>query len=159
MSVTFFPNDIEDPSRYCRKWDNHVLLGSGGQLLCHTGEKRFEWILIFSKWNNPFKSAVSVHELKWGWGRLCGRGGGGVIPGLLNVWRGTTNCLSWSLHTQILGCLISTKTKVGLVTEDDHLAYHDQSHSMTVWDDTIAVFGDGWLGVKGRCDNILLMMS
>ncbi|KAI4872036.1 hypothetical protein NFI96_009307 [Prochilodus magdalenae] len=42
-------------------------------------------------------------------------------------------------HTDSLG--VSTKTKAGLVTEDDPAAI--LSHSMTVWYDTTAVFGDG----------------
>ncbi|KAI4893927.1 hypothetical protein NFI96_004098 [Prochilodus magdalenae] len=41
-------------------------------------------------------------------------------------------------HTDSLG--VSTKTKAGLVTEDDPLPF---CHSMTVWYDTTAVFGDG----------------
>ncbi|KAI4873572.1 hypothetical protein NFI96_006024 [Prochilodus magdalenae] len=40
-------------------------------------------------------------------------------------------------HTDSLG--VSTKTKAGLVTEDDP----PPCHSMTVWYDTTAVFGDG----------------
>ena len=40
-------------------------------------------------------------------------------------------------HTDLL--VISTKTQVKLFTEDDPLPW---SHSMTVWHDTSAVFGD-----------------
>ena len=38
-------------------------------------------------------------------------------------------------YTDLL--VVSTKTKAGLVTEDDPLPFW---HSMTVWQDTIAVF-------------------